>query len=91
MQVKIQTYENRFSIVEAHFKHFYKMSVDAIEPIHVQKWQLELMNYLKPSYARATQGLFSLAMDRAVVFGLENDNPSKIIGNVKKAKIKINF
>lgn len=90
-QVKIQTYENRLSIIEAHFKHFYKMSVDSIEPIHVQKWQLKLMNGLKPSYVRSIQGLFSLAMDRAVVLGLAELNPSKVIGNVKKQKVSIDF
>ncbi len=37
------------------------------------------------------QGLFSLAMDRAVVLGLAKINPSKIIGNVKKVKTKVDF
>lgn len=89
--VKKQTYENRISIIEAHFKHFYKMSIDDIEPIHVQKWQLSLMKDLKPSYVRSIQGLFSLSMDRAVVLGLAELNPSRVIGNVKKQKATINF
>lgn len=90
-QVKKQTYENRVSIIETHFSYFYKHMVDDIEPIHVQKWQLKLCKKLKPSYVRAVQGMFSMAMDRAVVLGLAEENPSKIIGNVKKQKIKIEF
>lgn len=67
------------------------MGIDTIEPIHVQKWQLSLMKNLKPSYVRSIQGLFSLAMDRAVVLGLAELNPSKVIGNVKKQKVTIEF
>ena len=33
----------------------------------------------------------AMAMDRAVVLGLASSNPSKIIGNVKKQKTKIDF
>lgn len=59
--------------------------------MHVQKWQLKLTKTLKPSYVRGIQGLFSLAMDRAVVLGLADSNPSKTVGNVKKQKSKIDF
>lgn len=90
-QVKIQTYENRLNLINKHFPHFYKFDIDEIEPIHVQKWQLKLSKKLRPSYVRAIQGMFSMAMDRALVLGLCEQNPSKVIGNVKKQKIKINF
>lgn len=90
-QVKEQTFDGRISIIQTHFSFFNKMILDEIEPIHVQKWQLTLIKKLKPSYVRAIQGLFSLAMDRAVVLGLAKQNPSKIVGNVKKQKVKIDF
>lgn len=90
-QVKKQTYENRYPLIELHFPHFYKLPVDLIEPIHVQKWQLKLLRTLKPSYVRIIQGLFSLSMDRAIILGLAKHNPSKIVGNAKDQKAKINF
>ncbi len=67
------------------------MVLDEIEPIHVQKWQLTLIKKLKPTYVRAIQVLFSIEMDRAVVLGLARQNPSKIVGNVKMQKVKIDF
>ena len=90
-QVKPQTYENRLPTVKKHFQYFYKFAVSDIEPIHVQNWQLELSQTLNPSYVRAVQGLFSVAIDRAIVLGITQSNPSKIIGNVKKQKSKIEF
>src|SRR5699024_2508996 len=90
-QVKLRTYENRLPSVNKHFPYFYKMAVSDIEPIHVQNWQLKLSKNLKSSYVRAVQGLFSIAMDRAIVLGITTTNPSKIIGNVKKQKPKIEF
>jgi integrase len=90
-KVKMQIYENRLNIILKHFPYFYKLAVCEIEPIHVQKWQLSLSKNLKPSYVRAIQGLFSIAMDRAVVLGIATSNPSKIIGNVKKQKPQIDF
>ena len=67
------------------------MAVSDIEPIDVQNWQLKLSKKCKSSYVRAVQGLFSVAMDRAIVLGITTTNPSKIIGNVKKQKSKIEF
>ncbi|OJG83510.1 integrase [Enterococcus ratti] len=90
-KVKERTYNNRLNTVLKHFPYFYKLAVCDIEPIHVQKWQLKLSKNLQPSYVRAIQGLFSLAMDRAVVLGLAVTNPSKIVGNVKKQKQKVDF
>ena len=58
----------------------------------MQKWQLALSKKkYRSSYIRNVQGLFSMAMDRAVVLGLAESNPSKIVGNVKKTKTKIDF
>src|SRR5699024_5834606 len=42
-------------------------------------------------YVRGIQGLLSLAFDRAIVLGLMKENPSKVIGNVKKVKAEIDF
>ncbi|MDF2791176.1 MAG: site-specific recombinase, phage integrase family, partial [Neobacillus sp.] len=39
----------------------------------------------------AVQGLFSIAMDRAVILGIATSNPAKVIGNVKKQKPQIDF
>jgi len=90
-KVKLQTYENRLPSINKHFSYFYKMAVCDIEPIHVQDWQLKLAKGLKPSYVRAVQGMFSVAIDRVIVLGITFTNPSKIIGNVKKQKPKIEF
>ncbi|HAA9070649.1 TPA: tyrosine-type recombinase/integrase [Listeria monocytogenes] len=90
-KVKSRTYENRLNSILKHFPYFYKLAVDDIEPIHVQKWQLKLSKGLMPSYVRSIQGIFSLAMDRAVILGLATSNPSKVIGNVKKQKQVVEF
>lgn len=90
-QVKIRTYENRLTNINKHFKYFDTFEINKIEPIHVQAWQLNMIQYLSPSYVRSVQGLFSLAMDRAVVLGIAKTNPSKIIGNVKKQKNEVDF
>lgn len=89
-QVKERTYENRLPI-NKHLAYFYPLKLRSIEPMHVQKWQIKLSKTLAPSYIRGVQGLFAMAMDRAVVLGLAGSNPSKIIGNVKKQKTKIDF
>lgn len=90
-QVKDRTYDNRMPTVKKHFVYFYHLAISEIEPLHVQSWQLQLSKTLSPSYIRNVQGLFSLAMDRAVVLKLAEINPSKIIGNVKKQKTKVDF
>lgn len=90
-QVKFRTYENRINTIRKHFSYFNKKAVCDIEPIHVQDWQLKMMKDLKSSYVRAVQGLFSIAMDRAIVLGITSTNPSKIVGNVKKVKSKVEF
>lgn len=90
-QVKIRTYENRLNSIKKHFSYFYKLPTNKIKPIHVQNWQSKLFETLSASYIRNVQGIFSIAMDRAVVLGLAEKNPSKIVGNVKKQKTKIDF
>ena len=69
----------------------FPLKVSSIEPMHIQKWQIKLMKTLKPSYVRGIQGLFSMSMDRGCRFGLAKENPSKIVGNVKKQKTKVDF
>ncbi len=88
-QVKIRTYENRVNSIRKYFSYFYKLPVNKIEPIHVQKWQSKLFKTLSASYIRNVQGIFSIAMDRAVVLEMAKQNPSKIVGNVKKQKSQI--
>ena len=66
-QVKESTYLNRRSTIQKHFSYFYKMTVDEIEPINVQNWQLELAKEFSPNYIRIVQGILSIAFDRAVV------------------------
>ncbi|HFD6749718.1 TPA: tyrosine-type recombinase/integrase [Enterococcus faecium] len=90
-QVKDRTYDNRVSTIKKHLSYFYRYTVSEIEPIHVQMWQSKLFKTLSATYIRNVQGIFSLAMDRAVILGLAEQNPSKIVGNVKKQKTKIDF
>ena len=90
-QVKESTFKNRHQSMCKHFKYFDKTLVNKITPIHVQSWQLKLSKVYGPNYIRNVQGMFSRAMDRAIVLGLAKENPSKIIGNIKKHKVKIEF
>jgi len=90
-QVKERTYDNRIPTIHKHLAYFSALKLRNIEPMHVQKWQIKLTKSLSPSYVRGIQGLFAMAMDRAVVLGLASSNPSKIIGNVKKQKTKVDF
>ena len=90
-QVRESTYRNRSHHIKHHLSHFNKMDISKISPLHVQNWQLKLAEKYGSGYIRSIQGLFSLAMDRAIVLGLATKNPSKVIGNVKKEKVKIEF
>lgn len=49
------------------------------------------MSKYSPSYVRGIQGVFSLAINRAIVLGICEENPATIVGNVKKQKVKIEF
>ena len=49
-QVKESTYINRRVTIQKHFKYFYKMSTDEIEPINVQNWQLKMAKEFSPNY-----------------------------------------
>lgn len=83
-QVKESTFENRQTTVRKHFRFFYDMYTDAIEPINVQNWQLSLIkDGYSPNYVRVTQGMLSVAFDRAVILGLTGKNPSRMVGNVR--------
>ena len=90
-QVKESTYLNRRSTIQKHFSFFYKMTVDEIKPSNVQNWQLELAKKFNPNYIRIVQGMLSIAFDRAVVLGLAKKNPSRMIGNIKSKKTKVDF
>lgn len=90
-RVEIRTFENRQSSILKHFPFFYHLNVDEITPIYVQTWQSKMAETLSRSYVRVVQGIFSVAMDRAVVLGLSHRNPSKIVGNVKKEKKVVDF
>ena len=90
-QVKESTYKNRLNTIEKHFKFFYRKKVAEIEPIHVQAWQLKLAKEYSPNYVRIIQGMLSLAFDRAIILGLASKNPSRMVGNIKSKKVKIDF
>lgn len=90
-QVKESTYKNRLSTIQKHFAYFYKKDVHKIEPIHVQNWQLKLAKEYSPNYVRIVQGMLAVAFDRAIVLGLTEKNPARMIGNVKSKKVKVDF
>ena len=90
-QVKESTYINRCSTIKKHFSSFYKMATDEIEPINVQNWQLKLAKEFSPNYIRIVQGMLSIAFDRAIVLGIAKKNPSRMIGNIKSKKTKVDF
>ena len=90
-QVKESTYLNRRSTIQKHFSFFYKMTVDEIKPSNVQNWQLELEKKFNPNYIRIVQGMLSISFDRAIVLGLAKKNPSRMIGNIKRKKTKVDF
>ncbi|EET61287.1 site-specific recombinase, phage integrase family [Marvinbryantia formatexigens DSM 14469] len=90
-QVKDSTYKNRYSTIQKHFAYFYKMDTDKIEPIHVQNWQLKLAKNFSPNYVRIVQGMLCIAFDRAIILGLIDKNPARMIGNVKSKKPKVDF
>ena len=68
-----------------------KMATDEIEPINVQNWQLKMAKEFSPNYIRIVQGMLSIAFDRAIVLGLAKKNPSRMIGNIKSKKTKVDF
>lgn len=90
-QVKASTFRNRKYAAEKHFAYFYNMSISSITPLVLQQWQLKMTEKYSSQYVRGIQGLLSLAFDRAIVLGLMKENPSKVIGNVKKVRTQIDF
>ena len=90
-QVKESTYKNRYSTIQKHFAYFYRKKVNEIEPIHVQTWQLKLAKEFSPNYVRIVQGMLAVAFDRAIILGLCERNPARMVGNVKSKKIKVDF
>jgi integrase len=90
-RVKERTYQNRLSSMQIHFKPFYKKKVSTITPIHIQKWQNELMKTMSNAYVRNIYGLFSMSLERAYKLGVIPQNPAKTVGNVKKEKAEVDF
>ena len=90
-QVKESTYKNRYSTIQKHFAYFYRKRVNEIEPIHVQTWQLKLAKEFSPNYVRIVQGMLAVAFDRAIILGLCERNPARMVGNVKSKKVKVDF
>ena len=91
-QVKESTFENRAGTVRKHFSCFYEKFTDAIEPIDIQNWQLALIRAgYSPNYVRVTQGMLSVAFDRAVILGITERNPSRMVGNVRGQKPLVDF
>ena len=69
-QVKESTYLNRRSTIQKHFSYFYKMTVDEIEPINVQNWQLELAKELVQTISVLYRVCSLLPLTEQVVLGL---------------------
>jgi integrase len=90
-RVKERTYNNRLSTVTKEFSHFNKMKLSDIKPVHIQKWQNEMTKKYKNSYVRNIYGIFQIALDRAVSLGLLPVNNAKVVGNVKKMKVTVDF
>jgi integrase len=90
-RVKESTYLNRKQSINKHFAYFYKMNLDEITPLVLQEWQIKIRKKCSSQYVRSIQGLLSIAFDRAIILGLMPENPSKVIGNVKKEKSQIDF
>lgn len=44
-----------------------------------------------PNYIRIVQGMLSIAFDRAIVLGIAKKNPSRMVGNIKSKKTKVDF
>lgn len=88
---KERTYNNRLSTIKNTFAYFFKMKLKSIAPVHIQKWQNELLEQYENTYVRNIYGLFQMSLDRAVVLGMISSNPAKIVGNVKKSKKEIDF
>lgn len=75
-----------------HFSCFYEKFTDAIEPIDIQNWQLALIRAgYSPNYVRVTQEMLSVAFDRAVILGITERNPSRMVGNVRGQKPLVDF
>lgn len=90
-KVEERTYKNRLSTFKKNFSYFFKMELRKIRPIDIQKWQNNLLSKYKNSYVRNMYGIFQMSLDRAVVLGLLEKNPAKVIGNVKKRKTTVDF
>ena len=76
-QVKASTFENR---------------AGTVEPIDIQNWQLALIRAgYSPNYVHVTQGMLSVAFDRAVILGITERNPSRMVGNVRGQKPLVDF
>jgi integrase len=71
----------RFYVPESPYRRF----------INVQNWQLELAKEFSPNYIRIVQGMLSIAFDRAIVLGIAKKNPSRMVGNIKSKKTKVDF
>ena len=90
-RVKERTYNNRLSMIKNTFAYFFKMKLKSIAPVHIQKWQNELLEQYENTYVRNIYGLFQMSLDRAVVLGMIPKNPAKIVGNVKKVKKEVDY
>ena len=90
-QVKESTYENRRTTAKKHFAYFFKKKINEIEAIHVQAWQLKMAEQFNPNYIRIVHGMLAIAFDRAVILGLCEKNPARMVGNIKSKKTKVDF
>lgn len=89
--VKKATFDSRISLFRKQFKVFNKYYIDKIMPVDIQKWQITMKRQVSSSYTRLVQCVLSLVFDRATILGFCEENPTKIVGNVKKEKKKVDF
>lgn len=89
--VKKATFDSRVSVFRKQFKGFNKYFINKITPVDIQKWQIMMKSQVSNSYTRLVQCLLSLVFDRAIVLGFCEENPTKIVGNLKKEKKKVDF
>ena len=90
-QVRDSTYENRVVSMNKHFKYFFKRKLKDINAPMIKKWQNTLAKEYTSGYTRSIYGSFQKTLDLAVTLGLLQKNIAKQVGNVKKAKTKVDF
>lgn len=73
-------------------KYFYRMKLVDIKPIHVKNWHTELFEAnLSNNYVKDLHQTLKEIFDMAMVLGIVNENPARIVKNVSRTKCKVDF